>query len=484
MKTISKFILSLVIIFLWYFLSIIVYWACTNVAWIWTICWNQDICTNNGWCLCNWSYITSWSTCVNIIYPTKDNIYGIVSLGVTCTDVDWCFCTANTPSNVISNSQICSWIYQIPQNTLPLLSNWQISVSNTQAFFQFISTKSWNITYNGSCWNWSLWTVVSWTNTTVFNLSNWVYSNCQIRVTDISNNISSWLPIPSFTINYNNNTYTYPTCNDSNLTCVDGTYRIIVWWYACEWWNLSRSCSSYSSICSDYQLTCINGVYRVRDGYNCQWWNLGYSCSSYTPTCTNSELTCINGIYRVRDGYNCQWWNLGYSCSYLSTCTSSNLTCVNGIYRVKSWWYSCQWWNLGYSCSVSNSSLDDLLQTVEDENSTIYDYTPQWFKIRIYVPKYRNYLIKKTILSLNTSINKEVNTSLYNFKSDVYDLNTLLYSTNSVIYTDINSLVDTYNKFLWLLYIVLDLKKRDYLYEARNYFKDFFTQFSNFKKNY
>jgi len=126
-----------------------------------------------------------------------------------------------------------------------------------------------------------------------------------------------------------------------------------------------------------------------------------------------------------------------------------------------------------------------LLLYVKEKKSTLYEYKPQWIAVRIYVPNYRLYLIKKTILSLNYSVYKAINKKLLWLTDPSYmieNFEDLWPDMETVVYKEIWSLIKLYNDFLGLLYIVLDMWKKEYLPIARQYFTQFFTDFANFKK--
>ncbi len=93
-------------------------------------------------------------------------------------------------------------------NTLPTLS-WAAAVTNLTSQtprYSFTGSEGGTISYTwgGTCTSINHPTTASsWLNNMTFNaLSNATYSWCQFKVTDVAGNPSSWLTIPTFTVNY------------------------------------------------------------------------------------------------------------------------------------------------------------------------------------------------------------------------------------------------------------------------------------------
>lgn len=113
-------------------------------------------------------------------------------------------------------------------NTAPILS-WSLpSVANTTVSFNFTSNEIWSIAYSWMCWNGSLSTDISGTNSTTFTLANTTYSWCQLNVTDIAGNTSARLSIPTFIVNYTAPTWGggwgWGSSSISKDNCPDGDY--------------------------------------------------------------------------------------------------------------------------------------------------------------------------------------------------------------------------------------------------------------------
>ena len=51
-----------------------------------------------------------------------------------------------------------------------------------------------------------------------------------------------------------------------------------------------------------------------------------------------------------------------------------------------------------------------------------------------------------------------------------------------IMYKEIGSLTKTYNDFLGVLYMVLDMRKKDYLPLAKYFLETYFKEFANFQK--
>ena len=364
MKNVSKFLLVVLLAGASYFFGMVVYGACTTIPGIGIVCWNWDICNDAGWCLCNWNTISQWETCTNIIAPSTDGVLWTTSYWETCSDGDGCTCTTPSWNTTISYWDQCTW-----DISLPILSAWSVNVVNRTATFIFNSSKAWTVSYQWSCGNWSLSVAVAWDNSTNFiNLSNNTYSNCQLRVTDSFNNSSTWLNIPSFTVNYT-------------------------------------------------------------------WWSTGW-------------------------GWSVWWWS------------SSIVTEPSFLSILSQIWVTETWFN-------------NLLEVVKEEKSVVYEYTPQWVKIRIFVPKYKQYLIRKTILSLNNSLTKAINKKLLRVTDPSYmieNFENLDNDSKILVYKEIGSITKLYNEFLGVLYIVLDMKQKEYLPLAKYYLENYFKEFIQFQK--
>ncbi|MDD3263108.1 MAG: hypothetical protein PHR61_04680 [Candidatus Absconditabacteria bacterium] len=363
MKNVSKFLLVVLLAGASYFFGMVVYGACTTVPGIGIICGNGDVCNDAG-CLCNGSTISLGETCTNIIAPSTDGVLGTTSYGETCSDGDGCNCSSPSGNTTISYGDQCTW-----DISLPVLSAGSVNVVNRTATFIFNSSKAGTVSYQGSCGNGSLSTAVAGDNTTNFiNLSNSTYSNCQLRVTDNLNNSSTWLNIPSFTVNYTGG----------------GT----------------------------------SGGGSVGGG------------SSSTIT----EPTFLSILSQI---------------------------------------------------GVTETGFINLLEIVKEEKSVVYEYTPQGVKIRIFVPKYRQYLIRKTILSLNNSLTKAINKKLLRVTDPSYmieNFENLNNDSKILVYKEIGAITHLYNEFLGVLYIVLDMKQKDYLPLAKYYLENYFKEFINFQK--
>ncbi len=99
--------------------------------------------------------------------------------------------------------------------------------SNTTPNYTFTTDEAWTITYNWSCDSTTTEATV-WDNTITFNtLSDWTYSNCEIKVTDTEWNISNTLSIPNFTVNTVVTDTTVPRISEVSGIVEDGESVII-----------------------------------------------------------------------------------------------------------------------------------------------------------------------------------------------------------------------------------------------------------------
>lgn len=91
--------------------------------------------------------------------------------------------------------------------------------------------------------------------------------------------------------------------------------------------------------------------------------------------------------------------------------------------------------------------MDDIRET----NSILYTYSPQDITIKIYVPKYKIYLIKRTILTLNNRLISSINKKLLKATNPSYMIENYENLTSDsivLLYKDIGALTKTYNDFL------------------------------------
>lgn len=197
-------------------------WLTGTTTWVWTS--RSSTFTVTWWTTQTWIIFS-------IIYQ---DLYGNTWTTTTAT-------TDTSSVRVDTASPTLSWAATV-------------SVSNQTASFVFTGSEIWSITYSWACWNGSLASSISWSNTTTFVPGNNTYTWCQLRITDNAGNISSRLTIPTFTINYTAPSGwwgwgwggTTTTCTLSNLICTDWKY-ILKAWASCEWGSLNASCTNTST---------------------------------------------------------------------------------------------------------------------------------------------------------------------------------------------------------------------------------------------
>ncbi len=185
-----------------------------------------------------------------------------------------------------------------------------------------------------------------------------------------------------------------------------------------------------------------------------------------------------------------QWWGSsgwgGWGWSSSAICTDIYLTCLDWIYTLKSWYY-CIGGNLWKSCGVSSMDTETMriLEDIKETKSTVYEYTPQWIKVRIYVPKFKQSILRRTVLSLNQNLYKAINKKLLKVTDPSYMIENFEYleaDSKILVYKEIWSIVKLYNDFLWIFYLFVDMWKRDYLPLARTYFEAYLKEFVMFNR--
>lgn len=327
--------------------------------------------------------------------------------------------------------------------------------------------------------------------TTVPNLSNW--GTCtpgdpamDLNTTNILNWELCWDPDWCYCETVFKNKWESCTIVSSDITNpilsslgVSVLNRTATFWFSssegpvtisCLWscWTCSINANTWNNTITFSNL--INWVYN-----NCSiiWQDLAGNVS--TPL--NIPSFTVNITWWTVGG----WWGWGSS----SMCSDIYLTCTNGIYTLKTGYY-CAGWSLGKTCNVSlGTGVDAILEIIKEEKSVVYEYTPQWIKIRIFVPKYRQALIKKTILSLNRSLYTAINKKLLKVTDPSYmieNFENLTSDSKILVYKEIGALTKLYNDFLGILYLVLDMKQKEYLPLARTYLETYFKEFAKFQK--
>lgn len=189
-----------------------------------------------------------------------------------------------------------------------------------------------------------------------------------------------------------------------------------------------------------------------------------WGSSGWAPVCSDSNLVCVNGVYKPKDGYVCYFWNVGKACSWNWYVSLSTILATIP-------WATETWFQAS-------------LEAVKAK-STLYENKPQGFIVKLYVPKYKNSLIKKTILTLNTRLLSAISKKIVKYTDPSYSIENyqnLGADAKITMYKDIGTLVKTYNDFLWVLYMVLDMKQKEYLPVAKYYLELYFKEFAKFIK--
>lgn len=320
----------------------------------------------------------------------------------------------------------------------------------------------------------TLWTVDNgnicgdsdWCTCWITTIAKWAM--CSIIVSDITAPILVW-----WSISVVNKTATFP------FTCSEWSVIISCLW-ACGSCSLTANTGNNS-----VSFTLSNGTYN-----NCSL--VGQDQAGNISTVVNIPSFTIN--YSAGGGW-------GGGGSWTPVCSDAWLVCTNWVYTVKPWYY-CLGGNLGKICSTSSSGItlsklitsiygltetgfESSLETIKTKNSTLYEYKPQGVVIKIYVPKYKIYLIKKTILTLNNRLISAINKKLIKITDPSYMIENYEYLTADskiVVYKDIGALTKTYNNFLGVLYMVLDMKEKKYLPLAKWFLENYFKDFANFQK--
>lgn len=321
--------------------------------------------------------------------------------------------------------------------------------------------------------DWTLWTVSNWN---ICGDSDWCtcwsttiakWATCSIVVSDITAPTLVW-----WSISVVSRTATFP--------------------FTCSEWSVTISCLWSCGSCSLTANTWSNNV-----SFTLSNWTYN-DCSLVGQDQAGNISTVVNIPSFTINYTTSHWWGGGWT----TTCGDSNLVCSEGSYKIKEWWYYCLWWNLGKSCSttfsktglnniissiswLTETGLQSSLETIKIKNSKLYEYKPQWISIKIYVPNYKIFLIKKTILTLNNRLISAINKKLLKVSDPSYMIENyeeLTSDTKIIVYKNIWAITKTYNDFLWVLYMVLDMKQKDYLPLAKYYLETYFKEFANFQK--
>jgi hypothetical protein len=361
---------------------------------------------------------------------------GMVVYGADCPSIFWGYICDPTANDVCNNSWwqcSCNWV---------IINHWVTCSDSIDPTADWIT---WTVTNGNICGDFD-WCMCWWTYVT-----NWTY--CSISSSDITSPILS-----SLGISVVNKTATF--------------------WFNSSEWPITISCLWSCGSCSMIANTWDN----IITFSNLNNWEYN-NCSIVWQDNAGNVSIPLNIPWFVVN-YTAWWWSVWWGWGWTAMCSDIYLTCTNWIYTLKTWYY-CVGWNLWKTCNVSvGTGVEQLLETIK-EKSIVYEYTPQWVKIRIFVPKYRQALIRKTILSLNRSLYTAINKKLLKVSDPSYmieNFENLSNDSKIIVYKEIWAITKLYNDFLWLLYLVLDMKQRDYLPLARTYLETYFKEFAKFQK--
>lgn len=341
------------------------------------------------------------------------------------------------------------------------------------------------------CWNWDVCNDAGWCLCNWSNISLW--ETCTNIIAPSTDGVL-------WTTSY------WQTCSDGDgCSCTNPWWITTVsYWDECTWdiglpvlsaWTVSVvnrtatfNFNSSKAWTVSYQWSCGNWSLTTAIAWN--------NSTNFSNLSNNTYSSCQ---IRVTDNLNnaSTWLSIpsfivnyawgwgGWGWGWTATCSDIYLTCTNGIYTLKTWYY-CVGWDLWKTCSVSaGTGVDAILEIIKEQKSVVYEYTPQWVKIRIFVPKYKQALIRKTILSLNRSLYTAINKKLLRVTDPSYmieNFENLTSDSKILVYKEIGALTKLYNDFLGILYLVLDMKQREYLPLARTYLETYFKDFATFQK--
>lgn len=313
-----------------------------------------------------------------------------------------------------------------------------------------------------------------WCTCWATTIVNW--ATCSIVSSDVTS--------PTFvgwTLSVVNNVVTFP------FTCSEGNVKISCLWscgscsLTANTWNNSVSFTLSNKTYNDCSLIGQDQAGNVSTSLFIPSFTINYivpsvgwtsSAAGWTPTCFDNDLVCVNGKYQLKTmGYYCAGWNLGKSCSNWTgsfVVTGALKTLISTI----------PW--------LTETGFTALLETVKtSQYSQIKEYLAEWIKIKIYVPNYKIPLIKKTILSLNGSLIRIISKKLQEVNDPSYiieNYQTIGTDQKIAVYKEIGELTKTYNDFLAVLYMVLDMNKKEILPLAKYFLQTYFTVFVNFQK--
>lgn len=375
-------------------------------------------------------------------------LFGMVVYGADCPSVFWSYiCSPTNTCNNPGSTCLCNGVS---------INDWQICSDSVDP------TADWN---PGTVTNWNICGDADGCNCWSTLIANW--DTCSIVSSDTTAPILVW-----WSVSVLNKTATFPFTCDEWLVTISCLWSCGSCSVTANTWNNTVSFTLANWTYSDCSLIGQDWAGNVSNSLSIPSFTINYSAGGWggwgwgwTPICSDSSLVCTNNIYVLKSGYYCVWWNLWKTCW-----TSSNTTTLLSILD---------------DVDLTETGFINLLDVIKTEKSVVYEYTPQWITIRIYVPKYKQWLIRKTILSLNNSLYTAINKKLLKVTDPSYmieNYENISVDNKILVYKEIGALTRTYNEFLGVLYMVLDMKQKEYLPLAKYYLENFFNDFINFKK--
>lgn len=361
--------------------------------------------------------------------------FGITAYGADCLAIFWGYICNPSVNDVCNNSECsCNWV---------IINHWVTCSDSIDPTADWVT---WTITNGNICLD------ADWCMCWGVFYNKW--DTCIITSSDT----------------------TKPILTALNVSVVNKTASF---WFDCNEDNVKISCLWSCGSCS---ITANAGNNNITFS-NLNNWNYN-NCSIIWQDSAGNNSIPLNIPWFIINYTPVSWGGWGWG-GWSSMCTDNYLVCKNWIYELKSWYY-CIWGDLGKTCNVSTGTWnDELLEIIKKEKSVVYEYTPQWVMIRIYVPKYKQSLIRRTVLSLNRNLYKAINKKLLKVTDPSYmieNYENLTSDSKIIVYKEIWSITKLYNDFLWYLYLVLDMKQKEYLPLARTYLESYFKEFARFQK--
>ena len=183
----------------------------TNTIYIFRINTLSNVSSTVSWTTVTVAYITDMTATWYVAYGTStlNNIKAGPATTGHSFAITWLTNNVTYSYRVYALNGGQTWNYSATGtftiDTIAPILSWAAAVTNLTSqtpSYSFTGSEAGTITYSWLCSS-ATTAAISWLNTIVFSaLANATYTWCQLKVTDTAGNISDWLPIPTFTVNY------------------------------------------------------------------------------------------------------------------------------------------------------------------------------------------------------------------------------------------------------------------------------------------